>query len=278
MSQLESLEFQGCRLAYRIDGSGPPLVMIQGVGAYGTVVNPQIELLSKHYTCLSFDNRGIGASQPSGRKLSAEQMSNDVTALIDHQHWDSAHLVGHSFGGLIAMQFAASHKRRVRSLSLLCSFARGADISWLSLNMMRILLRLRFGSRQVRRFAFMELVVPRGHPDLESPALAGRLSAIVGHDIADMPRITGQQLRAMRKADVSPKLGELAGIPSLVINGEHDRIARPELGRAVAAGIPHARYIEIPRAAHAFPVLDPQRCAELLLEHLSVAEDALRRP
>src|SRR5262249_30932681 len=58
---LQTLDFQGCPLAYRIAGSGPPLVMIQGVGAYGTAPNPQVEILEPHYTCMTFDNRGIGA-------------------------------------------------------------------------------------------------------------------------------------------------------------------------------------------------------------------------
>src|SRR5438045_574008 len=65
-----SLEYRGCRLAYRVTGAGPPLVWIQGVGAQGLAVNPQVDRLKGHFTCLTFDNRGIGASQPSGVRLS----------------------------------------------------------------------------------------------------------------------------------------------------------------------------------------------------------------
>jgi pimeloyl-ACP methyl ester carboxylesterase len=64
-------------------------------------------------------------------------------------------------------------------------------------------------------------------------------------------------------------LGELAGIPTLVISGDRDIIARPSSGRAIAAGIPGARYIEIAGASHAFPILEPERCAALILEHLA---------
>src|SRR4051812_27654561 len=122
MAQLDSFLYQGCRFAYRVDGSGPPLIMIQGVGACGSGVNPQIEILATHFTCLSFDNRGMGKSMPVGRVLSAQQMADDAAALMAHVGWDSAHVVGHSFGGLIALQLAISQKARVRSLSVLCSF------------------------------------------------------------------------------------------------------------------------------------------------------------
>jgi pimeloyl-ACP methyl ester carboxylesterase len=102
-----------------------------------------------------------------------------------------------------------------------------------------------------------------------------RLEEIFGHDVDEMPPITGQQVAAMRNHDVTPRLGELAGIPTLVITGEKDIVARPASGRRIAAGIPGARYIEIPGASHAFPALEPERCAAMVLEHLADAERRL---
>lgn len=272
MAPLQTLEFQGCRLAWRIDGAGPPLLMIQGVGACGTAPNPQIEILMKQYACLSFDNRGIGASQPVGRPLTVSQMAADALALIDKAGWRSAHVVGHSLGGLIALQLALNAKSRVRSLSLMCSFARGADATRMTTDLLWISIRLRLGSKRLRREAFMELVLPPGQAKSPPPGLAERIGKILGHDVAEMPPITSQQVKAMRSHDVTRRLGELAGIPTLVINGDKDMIARPSSGRAIAAGIQGARYIEIPGASHAFPILQPERCASLVLEHLADAE------
>jgi pimeloyl-ACP methyl ester carboxylesterase len=272
MPPLETFEFQGCRLAYRIQGTGPPLIMIQGVGAYGTAWNPQIEILEKHYTCLTFDNRGIGASQPPATHLSVGQMAADTLALMDHVGWPSAHLVGHSLGGLIALEIALNSRPRILSLALLCSFARGADGTRLTPSLLWITLRMRFAPRRLRRKAFMELVVPPGETKVPASEVAERLSRVFGHDIADLPAISRQQLEAMKHHDVTPRLPELSGIPTLVISGDKDLIARPASGRAIAAGIPGARYIEIPGASHAFPVLEAERCAALLLEHLAVAE------
>jgi pimeloyl-ACP methyl ester carboxylesterase len=268
MTRRGSVEFEGCRFAWRVDGAGPPLVIIQGVGACGTSPNPQIELLASHYSCLGFDNRGIGMSLPAGRPLSLAQMAADVGAVMDDLGWASAHIVAHSFGGMVAMQLALSERRRVRSLALLCSFARGADAAQPSFWLVWILARLRLGSRALRRRAFQELVLPEDHPELHSAAMAQRLSGIVGHDIADAPPITREQVSVMRGADLTARLSELAGIPTLVVNGEKDRLARPELGRALAAGIPGARYVEIAGAGHSLPVIDPEVCAALILSHL----------
>lgn len=250
------------------------MIMIQGVGAHGTAWNPVIEVLKNHYHCLTFDNRGIGESQPAGMRLSVDQMAEDTLALMDHAQWSSAHFVGHSLGGLIALQVALKAKSRVRSLSLLNTFARGADARRMTLEMFWIVVRLRLGTRRMRTNAFRELVVPESETRFKPDELTANISRVLGHHIADLPAIANEQLAAMSAHDVTRRLGELSGIPALVISGEKDPIARPSSGRAIASGIPGARYIEIPGASHAFPILDPERCGELLLKHLDAAERA----
>ena len=78
--------------------------------------------------------------------------------------------------------------------------------------------------------------------------------------------VTVAGLATMRAAD------QLAGLIA-ASPGEKDLIARPASGRAIAAGIAGAKYIEIPGASHAFPVLEPERCATLVLDHLARAEE-----
>ena len=248
--------------------------MLQGVGAYGASGwNPQIDILQNHYTCLTLDNRGVGASQPPAvERLTVEQMAADSLALMDHMGWESAHIVGHSLGGLIALQMALTAKSRVRSLALLCTFARGADANRWEPALLWIALRLRFGPRFLRRRAFMELVLPPEQRKTDTSEVAARLSRVFGHDIADVPSFSGQQLAAMRHHDISSRLGELSGIPTLVVSGEKDLIARPQFGRAIVAGITSARYVEFSGAGHALPVLQAERCADVLLEHLADSE------
>ena len=270
MPDLQYFEFEGCRFAYRIEGDGPPLVIIQGVGAQGTGYNPQIETLKNHYTCLSFDNRGIGASLPAANEITVPQMARDSLALMDHAGFTSAHIIGHSLGGLISLELALQSKPRVRSLTLLNTFANGADGSRMTLRILWIGLRLRLGTRKMRRKAFLELVVPPGEESTEE--VAALMTRVLGHDVGDLPDISNQQLAAMSRHDVTSRLGELSGIPTLVISGEKDPIARPSSGRAIAAGIPGAQYVEFKGASHSLPILQAERCAAVTLEHLAVAE------
>jgi pimeloyl-ACP methyl ester carboxylesterase len=135
------LEHDGCRLAFRVEGSGPPLVLIQGVGVQGAAWAPQVDALAPHFTCLTFDNRGMGASQPQAGALSVERMAADTAWLLEHLGWPSAHVAGHSLGGVIALQLALSQPGRVRSLALLCTVARGAEATALSRRMLWLGLR-----------------------------------------------------------------------------------------------------------------------------------------
>lgn len=117
----------------------------------------------------------------------------------------------------------------------------------------------------------MELVLPPGVQKGNSSEVAALLSRAFGHDIADLPPKSDEQLSAMGKHNVTPRLGELAGIPTLVISAEHDLIAQPASGRLIAEGIPGARFVEIAGASHALPILEPERCAKLLTGHMSHA-------
>ena len=245
------IEHRGCRLAYAVRGDGPPVVFIQGSGLHGDGWLPQVDDLASRYRCLSFDNRGMGRSQPLGVRLTVEQMAEDVQILMDSQGWKSAHLVGHSLGGLVALCVALTARSRVRSLSLLGTFARGADATRLSWEMFRLGLRTYVGTRAMRRAAFLEMVMPPAIlAGTDRDELAQRLAPIFGHDLADHPAVVMKQLAAMRRYDATPQLGTLAGLPTLVAVARHDRIARPEVGKALAAGIPGARLVEFHDAAH----------------------------
>ena len=102
--------------------------------------------------------------------------------------------------------------------------------------------------------------------------MSGQLSPIFGHDLAEQPPVAMKQLAAMGRYDAPPRLGALSGLPTLVVSAFHDRIARPEFGRALAAGIPGARYIEIENAAHGVPIERPEHINKLLLEHFAQTE------
>ena len=72
------VRFEGCDFSYTVRGSGPALLLVQGVGVQGDAWTPQTADLARDFTCVTFDNRGMGESQPIGTILSVEQMADDA--------------------------------------------------------------------------------------------------------------------------------------------------------------------------------------------------------
>lgn len=266
-------DFEGCPLAYQLQGSGPPVLFIQGVGVHGPGWQPQIEALATRYTCLSFDNRGLGRSLPAAREITVKQLALDALAVLDAAGIESAHVAGHSMGGLIAEQLALLAPGRVRSLALLCTFGGGPAAAPLTPRLLWWGLRTRIGTLPQRRRGFLHLLLaPEAAATEDLDALAARLEPIFGHDLAIQPKIAADQLKAVRACDLRPRLGELAGLPTLVLAAKHDPIAPPAAGRELAAAIPGARYLEIADASHGLPISHAAQVNQLLAEHFAPKE------
>ena len=272
---MPSIARGGASIAYARTGRGPAVVLVQGAGVVGNGWRPQVDALAPRFTTVVIDNRGIGASTPGDGPLSIEAMAEDTLAIMDAERIDRCHLSGHSMGGLIAQQIALTAPARVASLALLCTFLRGADGARLTPAMLLTALRMRIGTRAMRRNAFLELVMPAGYlTTVDRSTLARELAPLFGHDLAHQPSFVMRQVRAMARFDASDRLAALAGIPTLVVSATHDRIAAPSSGRALAAAIPGARYVEVPDGGHAVPIQCATAVNALLLDHLARAAGA----
>jgi 3-oxoadipate enol-lactonase len=263
------------RIQYWKSGSGPAIILVQGAGVIGEGWRPQIDALRDRYTVLWIDNRGIGQSVITSGALRVDDMAADVLAVADVERLQEFHLIGHSLGGLVAQKVALAVRSRVLSLALLCTFLKGSQGAAMSLPMLITALRSRIGTRRMRRNAFVELVMPL--PYLESvdrDELCAGLQGLFGRDLADQPAIVMRQVRAMSKFDVSGQLSNLAGIPTMVLSAEHDRIARPAHGRALAAAIPGASFTEVANAGHAVTIQCADQVNAILDRHLRKASPA----
>jgi len=269
MSDAREFESRGCRLHYKRVGAGEPIVFIQGVGLHGDGWLPQTRSLSAKFECVTFDNRGMGRSQPAGAAITVQQMAEDTLSVMDAAGMRAAHLVGHSLGGVIALQTAIIAPQRVKSLSLLCTSARGADATQLSMRMAWLGLRSRVGSRRMRAQAFLEIVMPREYlAGQDCDALAEQLKPIFGHDLADTPPIVMRQLGALKRFDATGRLAELKRIPTLVMSAAEDVIFPPPCGKALAEGIPGARFVELDGVAHGMTIQSAERVNQQLLQHI----------
>jgi pimeloyl-ACP methyl ester carboxylesterase len=257
---------------YELAGDGPPVLLIQGVGVIGAGWRPQIEGLRDRYQLCAFDNRGIGQSSPLTRATSIEELAADALALLDACGWARAHVVGHSMGGLIAQQLAIDAPARVASLALLCTPCSGRAAARPSLRLAWIGLRMRVGTRPSRRRAFLDIVMPRSvRASADLDALAAELAPLFGRDLADNPAIVMQQVKAMAKHELGPRLAELAAIPTLVVCADEDPIAPPAHGQDTAARIGTARYLEVADSAHGVVIQRAAQINAILDEHFAAA-------
>lgn len=246
---------------------------------HGDAWRPQIDVLRKSYSCLSFDNRGMARSQPRGTSITVAQMAEDALVLMDAAGWKSAHVVGHSLGGAVAQEVALQAHGRVKSLALLCTFSRGLDAMRMSPGVMWTGLRTRIGTKRQRRSAFLEMVMaPQELIGRDRDKLAAELAPVFGHDLADQPSIAAAQIRALGAYDATRRLGELRGIPTVVISAEFDCISPPSVGKIMAERIPGARYAEVAGAGHGVPLLHAPTINRMLREHFERVDALTLKP
>ena len=107
--------------AYTVEGQGPALFLIHGIGARKTGWTKLVEQLKDDFTCISYDLRGHGESpMPEGR-FGLEDLVADLEALRARLGIETAHVAGHSLGGAVAWTFAATRPDRVSQLVLVDS-------------------------------------------------------------------------------------------------------------------------------------------------------------
>jgi pimeloyl-ACP methyl ester carboxylesterase len=242
--------------SYLEAGSGPPLVLLHGIGSAAASFRRQLEALSARFRVVAWDAPGYGASTPLA--VEHPDTSHYATAL---DRWlgalgiDRCHLVGQSLGTLIAACFAAEQPRRVLSLTL-ASMARGHG-------------RLPPPERQrllSQRLDDLLQLGPQGMAEKRGPRLLGpEATETMRRMVVDiMARIPAegyaQAARMLSTADITADLARLpAGLPIQIIVGQADVITPPAGNLEIAAAFPAASVHVIPGAGHALYLEKPQQ-------------------
>lgn len=259
----------GARLHYTVTGrpSGPPVLMIQGLGADKNLWAVQRLALAPWYRTIAPDNRGAGRSDKPYGDYSMDQFADDAAAVLDHAGVGSAHIVGASMGGVIAQVLALRHPDRVRSLTLACTACRHHPwrrellADWADIAQTRGMgamtaaaARWVIGPRSFRRLT--PAVGWMGPLALSRPphAFAGQVAAILGSndDLAEQ----------LRHIDV----------PTLVMVGNQDILTPRGDSEELAERIPTAELVVISGAAHGFMIEHGTTFNRVLLEFLGRAE------
>src|SRR5215210_326459 len=120
------LSANGVSLRYEVTGKGPQLCLIIGYRLHGAAwPDAFIESLARHFSVLTFDNRGTGLSEKPAYGYALYTMAADVAGLMDGRGWTSAHVLGFSMGGAIAQELAIRNPERVDRLVLFATFPGG---------------------------------------------------------------------------------------------------------------------------------------------------------
>ncbi|MBX6321076.1 MAG: alpha/beta fold hydrolase [Rhodospirillaceae bacterium] len=236
----------GHRLAYVVEGAGPPLVLISGLGGKAAFWDRVAPRLARRFTVIRHDQLGTGASDAPLIDYSIDQMAGDVLALMDALGVERAHVVGHSTGGAIAQTLALDAPARVGRLVLSATWTRADRYLRLLFETRAEVLRRAGGAVYGQLSAL--LAWPTGW--LRERGVAPELT--VTH-----PDVLLRRIDALLRFDRVGELGRIAA-PTLVIVARDDRITPPYFSHALGALIPGARVVVAPGGGHFLPRSAPR--------------------
>lgn len=268
-------------------GAGTPVVLLHGLPGTAEDFNEVTPLLAGHRT-IAIDRPGFGYS--SGGYVKFDRQIEVLDALLSKLHVTRPILVGHSYGGTLALGFAEDHANQVGGLVLVDAAAAGTHVG-------------SFESVQAHFVKFLQLPVIHQIANVTFEQLLETVSVEIHDGEAFHPQPIAHTHRHrvlainMTKGNLEAYGGEeleandvfkqldrhlsSIAVPAVVIQGEHDELVKPRFGRKLAAALPHAR-LRMVHGGHMAPYTHPAAIAEAV-QSLSVsaggeAERAERRP
>jgi pimeloyl-ACP methyl ester carboxylesterase len=261
-------EIGGLRTRYWVGGSGPPLVLVHGLGGAAYNFTELAPLLARGHRVLVLDLPGHGGSAPLRAAESLAEFARHAAAVAEREEMLPAAVVGYSLGGVVALRLAAESSESVSALALvssagIVSLTRRAGM-WLDVvgafRPARAIARAR--DAVARRpnlragvFGYWGAEDPR---DLSPEAVAGFLAAQPEHEDVDTAS------RLLRREDPRTYL-ERVHCPSLVVWGARDRLIPLEDGFEYARLLAAPLRV-LPAAGHLVVGEYPEECAEVLLD------------
>jgi pimeloyl-ACP methyl ester carboxylesterase len=233
--------YDGTAIAYYRSGAGVPLVLIPGTGAANPVAwTAVIPALEEHFRVYAVDRRGHGASG-DGPTYAIEREYEDIAAVVDSLG-EPAHVLGHSFGGLIALE-AALLTRNIRRLILYEPGLGGSPYPEGFLNRLQALLDA--GDREGAVSLHYRENVGMLPDELEqfkaSPAWPARLA--IAHTL---PR----EMRAEERYTFDPQRFKHLHTPTLLLQGGESSDLLRAGNEALGAALPASRIAAMPGQQH----------------------------
>lgn len=243
----------GYETEVRIDGQGPVAVLIHGTPLELGAWDQLVALLTSRWRIVRYDLRGHGTATSEPLPSSYDLLAADLRRLLDSLQVERAHVLGHSFGGQIAVRFARDYMERLTSLTTICSrmtpfppFAAVAD--------------------QIAAGGFTDVAEEIMHRWFTADALQ-REPFVVRYSRMAFERANQASfetaLRMISTFDGGVELRSF-GAPVQIIAAERDQVVTaPEL-ESVAPSLSAGSFSLVPKSGHMLPVEHPKRLAALL--------------
>ena len=233
-------DLPGVRLSYAdTGGSGVPVVFVHAATGSSRVWEYQLPAFtSGGYRVITYDRRGFGRSTANPAGPQPGTGADDLLALADHLELDRFHLVGTAAGGIVALDFAASFSRRLRSLVVANSIGGVQDEDYLELG------------RRLRPPQFNALP-----PDVRELGPSYRAANPSGTarwlelERQSRPEGTTPPTQTFRNR-LTFSLLETIAVPTLLLTGDADLYAPPAVLRLVAARIKRSESVIVPEVGH----------------------------
>lgn len=228
---------------YTIEGNGPPLFLIHGIGAARDTWRFLTPQLVEHFTVVSYDLRGHGASPMPDGPFGLDELVADLERVRERSGIERGHFAGHSLGGMIGPAYARSHPDRVVSLGLLSTAAfRTSDDR---AKVMGVVTAMR--DRGIPNI--LPTLTDRWYTDGFLAARPDVVQRRLDQVIACDPDVFLNVFDIYATTEMAPWLHEIA-IPSLVLTGENDGGCNPRLNRQIAEALPHSELVVLPDLRH----------------------------
>lgn len=246
------------RLYYESAGNGPKLLYINGTGGdLRRKPNVFDSPMAAHFEILSYDQRGLGQTDRPSTPYTMTDYAEDANALLDAMGWERCAVMGVSFGGMVAQEFAVRYPHRITQLVLACTSSGGAGgASYPLHDLLDLSLRAKtlhmLAISDTRQDAAWQAAHPQQVQELVELAEA---AAAIGADEPGRELGARLQILARKDHDTYDRLPRLT-MPVLICGGRYDGIAAVANQEALQRQMPHAQ-LQLFDGGHGFLLQDP---------------------